>query len=247
MKLKYLDLLVGKRGLDDREKIKIPGKLIMPDKKSDTLLLLSVGWSGKYSDYLEYFGELLGEEFNVYITEHRQGRFRSASTLKKDFSQIDEQIRERVEPDNVIYIGHSLGTAIANGCIRDFEKKVAGLYGICAYRQYSDSKSNHLIRFITRYVEKSKRGFLVPLFEETQFTVPTKLAIGGGDHTLCTYKLGIQQRFFDIFEQHGAEVEIFENMNHHFNMEFSKFDGFNRNEPELLVNSIGEFVHKVLD
>ena len=247
MKIKDLELLVGDRGLDDIKTKKIPGRLIMPDKKSNTLLLVSAGWTTKYSSYSKHFGELLGEEFNVYITEQRKGRFRKASVLKTDFSQIDEQIRDRVEPDNVIYVGHSLGTAIANSCIEDFGKEVAGLYGVCAYHQYSNSRSIPLMRVIANYVEKSKRGFLVPLLKGSQFTVPTKLAIAGGDHTLRTHRLEIQQKFLDIFEQHGAEVEVFDNMNHGFNMEFSDLNGFNKNEPELLVKSVRDFVYKVLD
>lgn len=252
MKFQDLALSVGKRGFDDIKKVDIPGRLITSDTKSDILLLFSTGFSGKHLDYFEYFGKLLGEEFNIYITEHRGRGMSKGSTLKRDFSQIDEQIRDRVETDKVIYIGHSMGTAIANTCAEEFKKNVVSLYGICAYPLFSDSRikpdgSNSLTQLITKHVEKSEFGPLIPLINGHNLITPTKIAIGGNDHILRTYNLGVKQKFIDKFEQYGAEVEVFDGRNHCFNNKPFDFVPFNKVKPEVLVDNIKSFVYKSLD
>src|SRR3989338_333123 len=104
MKYQDLSLGVGKRDLDDKKQVSISGRLIKPDTRSDILLIVSTGFLGKHPDYFEHFGKLLGEEFNVYITEHGRKGFSKGTTLKRDFLQIDTQARDRAETDKVIYM-----------------------------------------------------------------------------------------------------------------------------------------------
>ena len=57
----------GRARFDDPRKVSVPGQLILcPGSKK--LLICSAGVFGKYKDYLPYFADKLGEDFNVYFT-----------------------------------------------------------------------------------------------------------------------------------------------------------------------------------
>jgi len=248
MRFDDIALSVGKREIDDKKKVNISGRLISPDTKTDILLLLSTGLGGKHPDYYTHFGKLLGEEFNVYITEHRRRGISKGSTLKRDFSQIDDQIRDRVETDQVIYIGHSMGTAIANTCAEEYGKEVISLYGICAYPRFSDSRVNSvsLTKIVSNYLEKSEFGPFIPLTNGHKLVTPAKMAIGGNDHVLRTYDTEVVKGFLQKFEQYNAEVEVFDGMNHCFNSKPYDLAPFNKIKPVVLVDNIKEFVYKSL-
>ena len=152
MKSEYMPLKVGKRGLDDKVKIELPGRLIQPDTRSEISIFIIPGFTGHYEDYIDYFAKKLGQEFNVYVSELRNKGTRSVKHSLDDLVQIDEQVRDRVETNKVIYAPHSMGVSVAAAAIEEHKPEVKGVYAISAYPSVGD--------VLTRDPDPDKRSLL---------------------------------------------------------------------------------------
>lgn len=95
---------VGRRDIDDNEKTVLLGTLVSPDKRSETLLVLSSGLGGHYKDYYDYFGKFLGNHFNECLGDHRINGLARGKTLSRDFFEVDSRLRDIVETDDVFYV-----------------------------------------------------------------------------------------------------------------------------------------------
>ena len=143
MNVRYTPLKVGKRGLEDKVQIELPGTLIKPDSRSDILLLVEAGFFGHHEAYIDFFGKKLGNEFNIYLSQIRDRGVRSVKHSLDDLFQIDLQLRDLVETDRVVYIGHSMGANIVMASIEKHNTQVKGIYAICAYPSYGDTRTRN--------------------------------------------------------------------------------------------------------
>lgn len=250
MQYRDISLLVGDRGIEDTRKQEIPGRLIRPDSRSELLLIISCGLGGNHNDYSDNFGQLLGEEVNVYITEQRKKGWTKGSTLKQDFSQIEKQVKDIVETDNVVHIGHSMGAAVANGSTQEYGLQPRGLYGICAYPTLADTqigagdeKGETFMQNIIKLAARSELGPLLPFSQEPKLGMPCKIAIGTNDNILRTNRTEVLEVFQEKFQGYGAHVELFKGRNHCFNYKQKELAPFNKDDPQVLVDNVREFIY----
>ena len=247
-----LRIQCGRSSPEDPKKVSIPGELIVyPGSKK--LLLCVTGFIGDFRDYLPYFAEKLGEDFNIYLTELRRKGWANIDNCSRDLTEIDKRIRELLGIDEVTYIGHSAGmNAIAQSRKFNF-LKIKGFYGICAYPSLGDTR--------TRNIDLEKRGLkqrTVDLLgklnfgpfgselKECQFEEPVRFAIAGNDELLRTYDPKILERFRKYFRRNPKESEIvFDEMNHCFNYTPWNLKPFNRDKPVLLIEDIKNFVDSI--
>lgn len=252
---------IGKSGIKDRKKAEVSGLLIAPHKKIETLILVQTGWLSDYSDYEEHFGQFLGCEYHVYITNFRKnGSFDSQRSLD-DFAQIDISLRKELKPEHVFYIGHGLGMNVVVGAMNKHNLTPDGLYGICACPSYADttthdSNPDHeslAQRFIDTFSRHYPAHFLSlgigPMelsLKDYHISEPVRFAIGGNDEVLNTNDRAVAQRFISYFSQYPlSSSQIFRGRNHGFNCD-SGLTPFNRDEPMELVLDIREFIVSVL-
>lgn len=246
-------LYVGRRGIEDKKKVGIPGKLIKPGSRSDTLILFACGIQGKHHDYYEHFGKLLGNEFNVYITELRSRGLEFGDTLKADHYQIDNQLRDIVEAEKVIYIGHSMGMSVSVASKNEYGLKVDGFYGICAYPSFGDSRtsdedinSESIQQRAVNIAEVFDFGPLAARLKDQKILEPSRFAIGGIDEVLNTKDRKVAKRFQNYFKRYqNSSSQIFEGKNHCFNQTLYDFAPFNKNDPNILINDILNFVYDI--
>ncbi len=251
MTLTDLTLTVGKNCADDKNKTTIPGMLIKPDTKSDILIIFTAGIFGKYPDYIENFGKILGKEFNIYLTELQNKGFAKGNNLISSNYQIDQQIRDRIETDNVIYISHSMGMNIAVETKNKYQTKVRKLYGICAYPSLGDTQTNQeditkesSLQKLATLIENSNYGpFAFPL-KNQQIDEPIRFAIGDIDEVINTRKPAIAKRFEEYFLKFpNSSTRLFHNANHCFNRTPYDFAPFNKDNPTILIEDIKEFIY----
>ena len=242
---------VGKRDFDDKKKIKIPGKLIKPSTKSDILLLFVAGRKACCDAYVDYFGKWLGNEFNIYITELRRKGFTKGKKVLRDLLQIDQSLRDRVETNKVVYIGHSMGMPLAVAAKNKYDLEVIGYYGICTYPSFGDSRT-----FDADIAQESPLQIAVYTFTDfapiafpltkQDIEEPIRFAIGGNDHALKTYDPRVAQRFIKHFSRFpNSSSEVFAEKNHCFNHVPKDLNPFNKDEPDTLVKDVVEFVYKI--
>lgn len=252
---------VGKSGAKDRKKAEVSGLLIAPHKKIETLILVQTGWLSDYFDYQEYFGQYLGCEFGVYITNFRKNGAFDAQRCLDDFAQIDKSLRKELKPNLVFYIGHGLGMNVVVGAMNKHNLAPDGLYGICACPSYADttthdSNPDHesLAQKVINTVSRFYPTHFLPLglgpmelsLKDYHISEPVRFAIGGNDEVLNTNDPAVAQRFISYFSQYPlSSSQIFRGRNHGFNCD-GGLTPFNRDEPMELVVDILEFVKRII-
>ena len=241
---------VGKRGLDDKVLREIPGTLIEPDSKSDTLLFVQIGHTGAHSAYRKFFGDLLGEDFNVYLGQFRTRMPHYLKHSADDLFQIDAQLRDQLEVDKVFYIGHCTGMNAAVASVEKYNTDVKGLYGICAYPSLGDiltadanTDNNSLLQRLVDSAPALTVGLSYSPLKEANITNKVEFAIAENDLFLRTYKPEIVDRFETFFKNRfeNCTVETFPEKNHSFNTH-QRYLGFNKGDPNPLVDAVKTFV-----
>ncbi|MBS3121644.1 hypothetical protein J4434_02055 [Candidatus Woesearchaeota archaeon] len=252
---------VGKSGIKDRKKVEVQGLLITPRKKIETLILVQTGWLSEYFEYEEQFGQFLGCEYHVYITNFRKNGAFEAERSLDDFAQIDKSIRKELKPEYVFYIGHGFGMNVVVGAMNKHNLTPDGLYGICACPSYADTTthdSNPEHESFAQRVIDTVSGLypthFLPLglgpmelsLKDYYISEPVKFAIGGNDEVLNTNDPAVAQRFISYFSQYPlSSSQIFSGRNHGFNCD-NNLTPFNRDESMELILDIRKFITSVL-
>lgn len=244
MKCRDYDLEVGKRDIDDRKKVKLAGRLINPSKRSDALLFVAAGFNSPHEPYLEYFGEVLGKEFNVYVTELRgRGKITSGDDLRRDFQQVEEQARDIAETDKVVHIGHSMGMAVTMGAKAEYGITSRGLYGVCAYPNFGDTRGSYFTKKAVDLASLFDRGPLIRLDKAGEIEDHLRFVVGGNDWVLRTYDPKVLEKIVSFFKGYpNSTVGVYPQMNHCFNFKQKDWTPFNRDDPDVLVGDVREFV-----
>jgi len=250
MKIKDMPIYVGKRAYDDNRKIGLPGTLIMPESKSDISLIFETGLNGHHQDYIDYFGKLLGNDFNVYINEMRNRGLWMVDQSPDDLAQVDEIIRDITETDKVFYVGHSMGMDIAVETRIRHKNEIKGLYGICAYPSIGFTRSRTSENRKGSWEEKiidslPLISFLSYPLKNSMINDPVRFAIAENDEVLNIHGMrNNARRFVEFYSQYPKSTsKIFKGKNHCFNNTKYMFSPFNRDEPEKLVDDIIKFVY----
>lgn len=254
MATEVLGLPVGKRGLEDRIKINLPGTLVKPFNRSDTLFLFVTGVTGHHQDYVVHFAEPLGQFVNVYVAEIRKRGLCRASVTLDDIFQIDRQVRDRAEVSTVIYAGHSMGVNLVVASHEKYHSIVQGFYDICPYPSYGDA--------FTRNPDFRKRSFQQRCLElvgkTTQFgplayplrnatvSLPMRFAIAGNDEVVHTEHPDVLERFTMYFNDRSrfpqGSLQVFYGRGHCFNFQRGDYKPFNKDQPQELINDVVAFI-----
>lgn len=252
---------VGKSGIKDRKKVEVSGLLISSHKNTKILVLVQTGWLSDYSNYEEYFGQFLGCEYSVYITNFRKNGAFEAQRSLDDFAQIDKSLRKELKPELVFYIGHGLGMNVVVGAMNMHNLKADGLYGICACPSYADttthdSNPDHesLVQRVIETVSDLYPTHFLPFglgpmelsLKDYHVSEPVRFAICDNDEVLNTNDPAVAQRFINYFSQYPlSSSKIFRGRNHGFNCN-NQLTPFNRDEPTDLIIDIKGFIDNVL-
>src|SRR3989338_9518483 len=136
-----MQIPVGRRAIDDKKKIDIPGAHIKPASKSDIAIVVQSGYNGNWQDYMDNFGYLLAGDAHVYVTNlRRKGRCFGTHCLD-DIAQIHEFIPRLTDTDRIFYAAHSLGANMALAAINAHELKAKGLYEMAPVLSIGDSRT----------------------------------------------------------------------------------------------------------
>ena len=227
-------------------------KLILcPSSKK--LLLCVTGVYGKSKDYLPYFADKLGENFNVYITELRNRGIASVDNCARDLAQIEQNLRKTLGLDDVVYIAHSMGMNVAARTRKFSDSKVNGFYGCAAYPSVGDTRAvsedleeRGLKQVGIDLVSRLNFGpFGAPL-KEYIFKEPVRFAIPGNDEVLNTNNPQVLERFETYFKRNpNASTRVFDGVNHCFNYKRKDYSPFNKDNSDLLVDDIKNFADQV--
>jgi len=253
---------VGKSGINDNNKIKIPGTLFIPKKKSDVIIHFTGGCLIDYKNYERYFGRYLGEFFYVYMTGPRNGGLASGKKLKEDHYQISHKLTEILGKDKkLFYIGHSMGCNISLASKNINGSNVKGYYAICPYPSFGETRveSNNILdtsieqKLLDLIYLWDFGPFSLPIKEE-RIGNPSRVALADNDEIIRTSNQKIAERFMNYFSKQNSQTKIFKDRNHNFNKYLFGFDKnkigllpFNKYEPEELVYDIVEFIYKNKD
>lgn len=251
MKSLEMTVEVGHADVYDDNRVDIKGTLIRPENKSRVLVLFACGVIGHRLDYEVYFGKMLGNEFNVYITQLRDGGWTSGENLMRDHFQIDTSIREIVEPEKVVYVGHSMGMNVSVASKNKYGTEVNCFYGICAYPSFGDSRTDDddlskisLQQKFVSFAEKLDIGPLGLALKDQTIHEPVRFAIGGIDEVVNTRRPNVCKRFKQYFERfENSSVEVFQGRNHCFNYKPKDFAPFNKDDPKVLVDDVTRFIY----
>ncbi len=255
MKIKETTIAVGKRAADDKRKLDLPGTLITPDTQSDTLLLVLCGFSGHQEHYVEFFGKQMGAEFSVYISEMRGRGLCNTDRCIDDFAQIDSTMRDEIETDRVFYIAHSMGMPISVAAKNRHGLNVAGLYGISTFPSIGDTRTKDpdiQIKSLQHRLLDSLAGInygpLGVQLDDEEISEPVRFAIAGQDEVTGTTHPATAERFVSSFNRYpDSSSKIFAGKNHCFNKRRRDYKPFNKDDPEILVSDVKEFVYRTID
>lgn len=243
----------GKRSIDDSKKISIPGELILCPS-SRKLLLCIGGFIGNYRDYLPYFAEKLGEDFNVYFSELRNRGFTNVDNCGRDLVQIDQHLRKKLGIEDVVYVGHSMGMNAIAASRKINDSRVNGVYGISVCPSIGDSRTRSddlnekgLQQTVLDLISGFNYGPLGSPLKEHVFEEQVRFALAGNDEVLnLKNNTTVLKRFLKYFDRNPkSSTRVFEGMNHCFNYKPWDLKPFNKDSSDLLIEDIKYFAEGI--
>jgi hypothetical protein len=245
-----------KGSIDDSKKVYIPGELtVCPGSKK--LLLCVTGVYGRYRDYLPYFVDKLGKDFNVYVTELRNKGMANVDNCARDLIRIEQGLRKTLGLEDVVYIAHSMGMNVVARSRKFSDSKIRGFYGCSAYPSAGDTRTasenleeRGLQQRVIDLISRLNFGQIGSQLKEHIFEEPVRFAIPGNDELLKTSNPQVLKRFEKYFMRNPkGSTRVFEGFNHCFNYSPHTLTGlgepFNKDNPDLLVDDIKNFADQV--
>lgn len=253
MEKKEYSIECGRASFDDSRKISIPGQLILCHG-SKKLLICTGGLTGDYRDYLPYFADKLGADFNVYMTQLRNKGFANVDNCARDLVQIDKHLRKTLGIENVVHVGHSMGMNVVARSREFSDAKLNGFYGISSYPSYGDTRTRssdldekELQQMILDFASKLNYGPIGSPLKEHLFEEPVRFAIAGNDELLdLRGNPKVLERFKKYFSRNPqGSTRVFDGKNHCFNHAPWDFKPFNRDDSKQLIDDIKDFSERV--
>ena len=236
-----------------------PGVYLPAQHSSSVLLIIQGGWNRKCGDYVEFLARPLAERYHVYIAELRTGTLIRkpgacfAWRCVKDLLGVHEAIQTQTGATQVVYVGHSMGGAIAAEVIRRGARDVRGFYGMAAYPSLGDSQDleksrGRLRQRLFNALAASRWGpFAYPL-KGQRFDIPCRFAIGGKDARLNTDRPEIRTRFEALFERVGhSSTAVIEEGDHYFGVAGRGNRDSDDDASGLFVQDIQSFTEHVIE
>lgn len=231
---------VGKRSMDDANKVAIRGQYIPNRASSKNLLIIVGGFGARDFDYVQYVGTPLAQDFHVYATEIRNQGWAPASVCARDLAQIDVGLRQRLGVENVAYIGHSMGMNIVAAAKNLYGLQMKGMYAMFAFPSLADTKIDDDLEEKRPFAAWSDIGpFGLPLKKQI-INEPIRFAIPGEDEVLHTGSPIVERRFRKAFSRFPrSSSRVFPGKNHCFNYAPEISHGpINQDDSQPLVDDI---------
>tara|TARA_Y100000034_G_C6877291_1_gene401427 strand:+ start:894 stop:1550 length:657 start_codon:yes stop_codon:yes gene_type:complete len=213
---------------------------IVLKSKSDTLIVFSLGWYGPLVGYLDNLINPLSLDFNVAALQQNFKGNEYVDFLAYKFAEFDEQARSETNPSKVIYMGHSMGAAIAARAHTKYNTSIDGFYGINAYPKYSVTKKGVFEKTIGLF-DSINFG---PLLTLDEVDAPSEFAIATNDEVLKTFDEEVRAELMNELIQRGSIV-LFPDRTHCFNEQHNDYAPFNKVNSNDLVYAVKNFINKI--
>lgn len=220
---------------------------------SKKLLICVAGVIGKNKDYLKYFADKLGEDFNVYMTELRNRGIANVDNCARDLVRTEQDLRKTLGLEDVVYVAHSMGMNVVARTRNFSDSKISGFYGCAAYPSAGDTRAisenpdeKGLQQRAIDLLSKLNFSSIGTQLKEHIFEEPVRFAIAGKDTIVNTINPQVLKRFENYFRRNPkSSTRTFDGFNHCFNYTPGDYSPFNKDEPNLLVDDIKNFADQV--
>ena len=250
--LEKLVLEVGRREIDDIQKVSIEGAIVRPDRNTDIAIILVPGINTRWEHYMSDFSLEIGKIWPVYTTNLRRKGFTSGETVVRDLAQIDEQMRDRFETDRIVYFGHSMGLPLGVEAARIHERQILGYLGMTTYPSLGDrfnsspntSENNSVQSLADRIALATNFApFAYPL-NQSDIDAPVLFVIGENDWVTGTSSSNVRERFQNQFERFPNGISITIPGNHWFNHGL-RIASYNQDNREALITTAKSFLQQL--